>query len=167
MNGQLVYGLFKSRASAADAIDDLKAAKFSMSDLKVLSSEPSPLDDETVFDKRLDSTTRGVISGITGALIGFGVGIYSGKQVLPGLSSMTIAAPILTALLGIGVGGALGALFSYFFDLQTARAKTKVSRRFKSGGFLIFADTSDARLASLAQAILKKNHAQQISVSPV
>ena len=117
MSSKSVYAVFSSRACAANALDELKAAEFTDKDLKILYSPASNQSevDKAAVESEFHSTSVGLTTGaMFGALTGLISGIILTPQLLPGLSSIIMAGPVLLAIIGAGVekglGGMTGAL---------------------------------------------------------
>src|SRR6478609_4429946 len=104
-----VFCTVKSIVQAEEVVARLKAAGFTARDLSVL-----VLDSAGTKKFAVDNETKapeGAAAGAgTGALLGGGLGWLAGIGALavPGLGPLIAAGPIMAALAGAGVGGAVG-----------------------------------------------------------
>ncbi len=107
-----VFGIYSTRASVENAVDQLVRAGFPSSDISVLLPESlgGPKDIGTV---KATKAPEGTAAGVTtGGIIGGAIGVLAGVGMLaiPGLGPFIAAGPIMAGLAGLGVGGAVGGL---------------------------------------------------------
>src|ERR1700730_8181498 len=104
-----VFGIYKSVGEAERAVDRLGAAGFSNNDISVLLPDTKS-SKEFAHEKNTkapEGTTTGVTTGgIVGGTLGLLAGI--GALAIPGLGPFIAAGPIMGALAGLGIGGAVG-----------------------------------------------------------
>src|SRR5437764_7365894 len=110
-----VYGIFRSRDQAENAVDRLIAAGFRTEDVSVLLPENVGTKDfahEKNTKAPEGATTGAVTGGIVGGTLGWLAGI--GALAIPGVGPFIAAGPIMAALGGAavvgGAGGIVGAL---------------------------------------------------------
>src|ERR1700735_4393489 len=106
-----VFGIYQNEKQAERTVDDLLAAGFSSDALSVLLP-----DNQSTKDFAHDKSTKapeGTTAGVaTGGVIGGTLGLLAGIGVLaiPGVGPLIAAGPIMAALAGLGVGGAVGGI---------------------------------------------------------
>src|SRR5580704_13910215 len=104
-----VFGIYTDRSSVDRAVEAFKAAGFSNNDVSALFREKQGTEDfaHEKSTKAPEGATTGRAS--TGALLGGGLGWLAGIGALaiPGLGPFIAAGPIMAALAGAGVGGAV------------------------------------------------------------
>jgi uncharacterized membrane protein len=100
------FGIFRSQFSLEVAIESLKNQGFRSSDISVLLPRSE-------YREKTTKAPEGAATGATsGAIVGAGLGWLAGIGALaiPGVGPLIAAGPILAALAGVGVGGALGGM---------------------------------------------------------
>jgi hypothetical protein len=143
-----VFGIYSTRASVENAVDQLVRAGFPSSDISVLLPESlgGPKDIGTV---KATKAPEGTAAGVTtGGIIGGAIGVLAGVGMLaiPGLGPFIAAGPIMAGLAGLGVGGAVGGLAGALIGMGIPEfeAKRYVGRLQKGGILLsVHCDTSD------------------------
>ena len=104
-----VFGLYPTVQRAESAVDELVASGFSNADVSVLMADNQGSkfahQKET---KAPEGTATGVAAGGIGGALGLLAGI--GALAIPGVGPFIAAGPIMGALAGLGVGGAIGRL---------------------------------------------------------
>src|ERR1700724_1309589 len=104
-----VFGIAKSESQAIAIADQLKSAGFSANDVSVLFPDKQGTKDfaHEQHTKAPEGATAGAGGGaVLGGALGWIVGI--GALAIPGLGPFIAAGPIMAALAGAGVGGAVG-----------------------------------------------------------
>ena len=108
---KVVLGIYKTRSEVESAVDALKMDGFSTSDVSVLMPDSAGSQDfaHTKATKAPEGATTGAS---TGAVIGGALGLLAGVGALaiPGIGPFIAAGPIMAALAGAGVGGAIGGI---------------------------------------------------------
>src|SRR5450432_3834582 len=106
-----VFGIYKNGAEAERAVDLIGDAGFSYNDISVLLPDQQS-SREFAHEKNTkapEGTTTGVAAGgAIGGTLGLLAGI--GALAIPGVGPFIAAGPIMAALAGLGVGGAVGGL---------------------------------------------------------
>jgi hypothetical protein len=87
-----------------------------------------------------------------------------GALAIPGLGPFIAAGPIMAALAGAGVGGAVGGIGGALIGMGIPEYEAKrYEGRVKDGGILLSVHTDISDLAKQAKEILKRTGAQDIS----
>src|SRR5678815_6096887 len=106
-----VFGLYPTVERAEQAVDELVNVGFSNGDVSVLMADNQGSKDfaHERQTQAPEGTTTGVAAGGTiGGTLGLLAGI--GALAIPGVGPLIAAGPIMGALAGLGVGGAVGGL---------------------------------------------------------
>src|SRR3979411_1029511 len=104
-----VYGIYRDRNHAEDAVDALVDNGFRSEDISVLM--PENVGTKDFAHEKHTKAPEGVTTGAgTGAVVGGTLGLLAGIGALaiPGLGPFIAAGPIMGALAGAGTGGAVG-----------------------------------------------------------
>jgi len=104
-----VIGIVDSRAATETIVNRLRVAGFSGDNISVLMPDKSGTKDfaHEHATKAPEGTTVGVgVGGLAGGTVGFLAGI--GALAIPGIGPLVAAGPIMAALSGAAVGGAVG-----------------------------------------------------------
>ncbi len=106
-----IFCTIKNSADAAHVVDRLKTAGFSASDISVLMPDKQGTKDFAV-DNETKSPEGATIGAGTGAVLGGGLGWLAGIGALaiPGVGPLIAAGPIMAALSGVALGGAVGGI---------------------------------------------------------
>lgn len=159
-----VYGIYKTRFAAENAVEKLKEQSFRNSDISVLFSSP---DTNKEFahqnsTKAPEGAATGTAAGATlGGVLGWLAGI--GSLAIPGVGPLIAAGPIMGALAGAGVGGTLGGIVGALIGIGIPEYEARrYEGRVKEGGVLlsVHADTQD--WATTAKRILEETGAEDI-----
>ena len=104
-----VFGIYTTRRSVENAVDSLKIDGFRNTDISVLLPENEGTKD-FAHEKQTKAPEGAAAGAGTGAILGGTLGWLTGIGALaiPGLGPFVAAGPIMAALAGVGVGGALG-----------------------------------------------------------
>ncbi|KQY21673.1 general stress protein [Rhizobium sp. Root483D2] len=157
-----VTGLFDNYSDATSAVDQLKAAGISDSDISIVSnnSDGRYNDDDNDNDVAEDAGTGAgigaAVGGVGGLLTGLGIMAIPGvgPVVAAGWLAATAAGAVAGAVVGGAAGGIVGALTESGVDERDAHVYAEGVRR---GGTLVTAKVDDAR-ATEAEAILKRSN---------
>ncbi len=172
-----VFGIYPNYLSAELAVDSLRAANFRNTDISVLFPEhtsavnqpadsvaqPPGMEIVETITKAPQAATTGTGSGaVIGGTLGWLAGI--GALVIPGIGPFIAAGPVVAALAGAGVGGALGgiggALLGFGISEVHARA---YAGRVGSGGILLSVHCDDEEWSRRAQEVMQRTGAEDIS----
>ena len=162
-----VFGIYPQQTGLEAGVDALRLAGFSNSDISVL----FPTNEGTrdfAHEKNTKAPEGVTVGASTGALLGGGLGWLAGIGALaiPGLGPIIAAGPIMAALAGVGVGGALGGLTGALIGLGVPEYEAKrYEGRVKDGGILLSVHSDTAGEVVRAKEILEQTGAQDISSS--
>jgi hypothetical protein len=103
-----VFGIYKTRAQAEDAVERIETAGFSSNDISVLLPDVQS-SKEFAHEKNTKAPEGTTTGATTGGVVGGTLGLLAGVGALaiPGLGPFIAAGPIMGALAGLGVGGAV------------------------------------------------------------
>src|SRR5207244_8895062 len=106
-----VFGIYPNYASMEGAVDSLRAAAFRNTDVSVLFPENAGTKD-FAHEKGTKAPEGATAGAGTGAVVGGALGWLAGIGALtiPGVGPLVAAGPIMAALAGGGVGGAIGGI---------------------------------------------------------
>jgi len=160
-----VFGIFRSRASAEQAVNELIAAGFRSSDVSVLPPDqkaPRELATEKNTKAPEGATTGAATGGAIGGTLGLLAGV--GALAIPGLGPFIAAGPIMGALAGVGAGAAAGGLIGALVGMGIPEYEAKrYEGRVKDGGILLSVHCDDSDWVSRAKDILKRVGAEDIA----
>jgi hypothetical protein len=160
-----VFGIYADRSSVDHAVEALKAAGFSNSDVSALFPENKGTKD-FAHEKNTKAPEGATTGAGTGALLGGGLGWLAGIGALaiPGLGPFIAAGPIMAALAGAGVGGAIGGLTGALVGMGIPEYEAKrYEGRVKDGGILLSVHSDSSDETKRAKEILERTGAQHIS----
>lgn len=160
-----VFGIFADTASAERAVQALKDAGFSNSDISALFPDKQGTRD-FAHEKNTKAPEGATTGAGTGALLGGGLGWLAGIGALaiPGLGPFIAAGPIMAALAGAGVGGAVGGLTGALIGMGIPEYEAKrYEGRVKDGGILLSVHSDTSEEIKTAKEILERTGAQDIS----
>ena len=162
-----VFGIYKSRSHAENAVNRILEGGFTNNDVSVLLADAQSSKD---FAHEKDTKApEGATAGVTaGGVVGGGLGLLAGIGALaiPGVGPLIAAGPIMGALAGLGVGGAVGGLIGALVGMGIPEYEAKrYEGRVNDGGVLLslHCDTSDE--ISRAKELLKETGAEDIASS--
>ena len=148
-----VVGLYDDVEDARQVIDDLMDAGIRANDINMVAGDPErryatqlPGEDYEAGDGAVDGAVAGgVLGGLTGLLVGVGA------LALPGLGPIVVAGPLISGLVGAGVGaaggGLIGALVSWGVSEEEAEFYLEGVRR---GGTLVAVRTPEEEVDAVA-----------------
>jgi hypothetical protein len=136
---KLVTGLFKTRAAADAAMNDLLEYGFKRDDVSVLMSDATRTK-EFAFETGSKATKGAGIGGAVGGGLGAALAAIAaiGTSVaVPGLG-LVIAGPLAAGLAGAGAGGAAGGLIGWLIGAGIPEQRAKVYEAgLREGGILL------------------------------
>src|SRR5690242_4339095 len=160
-----VYGIYRNRDQAENAVDRLVAAGFRTEDISVLLPENVGTKDfaHEKHTKAPEGTATGATAGgVVGGTLGLLAGI--GALAIPGLGPFIAAGPIMGALAGLGAGGAIGGMVGALAGLGIPEYEAKrYEGRIKSGGILVSVHCDDSEWTRKAKDILERTGAEDVS----
>ncbi|CAN5710969.1 hypothetical protein BH10BDE1_BH10BDE1_03260 [soil metagenome] len=162
-----VFGIFKNRTAVEHAVDELKSAGFSSSDISVLMPKSDSTKD---FAHEKDTKApEGTAAGVTtGAVLGGGLGwlVGIGALAIPGVGPLIAAGPIMAALAGAGVGGAIGGVTGALVGMGIPEYEAKRYEGFvKDGGILLSVHSDNSDETTKAKKILERTGGTDIASS--
>jgi len=161
-----VFGIFKDRAQLENCVEKLKAENFRNNDISVLMPQKSETR-EFAHEKGTKAPEGATIGAGTGAVIGGTLGWLVGAGVIatiPVLGPLVAAGPIMSALAGLGVGGAVGGIGGALVGIGIPEYEAKRYEGYvKNGGILISVHVDDREWGTKAERVLKEAGAQDIS----
>jgi hypothetical protein len=162
-----VFGIYKTRGQAENAVDRILAAGFSNNDISVLLPDNSSTK-EFAHEKNTkapEGATTGVAAGgAVGGTLGLLAGI--GALAIPGVGPLIAAGPIVGALAGLGAGGVVGGLIGALVGMGIPEYEAKrYEGRVKDGGVLLSVHCDTSEEISRAKDRLKATGAEDISSS--
>src|SRR5258707_7773994 len=160
-----VFGIYRDRTSAENAVDVLRQENFRNTDISVLFPENQGTKDfaHEKNTKAPEGAATGASSGaVIGGTLGWLVGI--GALAIPGLGPFIAAGPLLAALAGVGAGGVVGGFTGALIGMGIPEYEAKrYEGRVKTGGVLISVHSDDHHWAQRAKKILEDTGAVDIS----
>jgi len=105
-----VFGIYPNKIAAESAVDRIIASGFSNGDVSVLMSDVETSRD-FAHEKNTKAPEGSAVGVTTGGVVGGTLGLLAGIGALaiPGVGPLVAAGPIMGALAGFVVGGAVGA----------------------------------------------------------
>src|SRR5438874_2726250 len=159
-----VFGIYRDRQQAEQAVDALRSAGFRNSDVSALLPDNVGTKDfaHEKNTKAPEGTTTGATSGaVLGGALGWLAGI--GALAIPGLGPFIAAGPIMGTLAGAGAGGAVGGLIGALVGMGIPEYEAKrYEGRIKEGGILMSVHADNSDWAKKAEEILKQSGAEDV-----
>lgn len=155
-----VTGLFDHYSDASSAVEQLRAAGISDSDISIVSNNSDGRykdnDSDVAEDAGTGAGIGAAVGGVGGLLTGLGIMAIPGvgPVVAAGWLAAMAAGAVAGAVVGGAAGGIVGALTDSGVDERDAHVYAEGVRR---GGTLVTAKVDDAR-ASEAEAILQRSN---------
>jgi len=162
-----VFGIYRDRRHAEQAVDALRAAGFRNSDVSVLLPDnvgTKHFAHEKNTKAPEGATTGAASGGVLGGALGWLAGI--GALAIPGVGPFIAAGPIMGALAGAGVGGAVGGLVGALVGMGIPEYEAKrYEGRVRDGGVLLSVHADNSDWVKRAKDILRDTGADDISSS--
>src|SRR5438876_10849441 len=165
MANTAVFGIYPDRLSTENAVAALKEAQFRNTDISVLFPENQGTKD-FAHEKNTKAPEGAATGASSGAVIGGTLGWLTGIGALaiPGLGPFIAAGPIVAALAGVGVGGAIAGITGALIGMGIPEYEAKrYEGRVKEGGILLSVHCDDSNWTKRAKEILERTGAQDIS----
>jgi hypothetical protein len=165
---QSVLGIYRDRATVADAIAVLNAKGYRPADIAVMLPENTGAKDfgHEKRSKGLEGAAAGsALGAITGAAIGWLVS--SGVVSIASLQPLVAVGTQIAVLAAGGCGGAIGWMIGLFLGMGTPEyvAKRYVGRK-GLGGILLSVHCDDRAWCRRAEKLLRDTGARSISCAP-
>jgi len=165
VTNKAVFGIYSTRGGVESAVDALKAAGFRSKDISVLMPEKESTKEfaHEKHTKAPEGAATGAGSGIViGGALGWLAGI--GALAIPGVGPFIVAGPLMAALAGAGVGGAVGGIAGAFIAMGILEYEAKrYEGRVSKGGMLLSFHSDNSEWVTRAKEILKSTGAEDIS----
>ena len=162
-----VSGIYLTLSDMESGVAALKRVGFTKSAFSILLPESLELSDLVTPDST--KAPAGATTGAgSGAIVGGALGwlAATGGLIVPGLGAFLAAGPLLPALLGIGVGGALGGFAGALIGLGIpATEAEQYERRVRKGGILLSVHYETPEQFKQAKALMEVTGAEDVSVS--
>ena len=137
--GNAVVGLFQDQPSAEAAIQRLKAAGFSESQIGVAvrdREQQQALTEDTGAQAAEGAAKGAVGGGVVGGVVGLLAGV--GALVIPGVGPIVAGGWLASTLAGAGIGAAAGGLIGALVGMGVPEEDARhFERGFKEGGILV------------------------------
>lgn len=162
-----VFGIFDSQAALENTVDNLKLSGFRNTDISVLM--PSPESTKNFAHEKATKAPEGATTGVTGGLavggvLGWLAGV--GALAIPGVGPFIAAGPIVAALAGAGIVGALGGIAGALIGMGIPEYEAKRYESFvKDGGMLLSVHVDNSEFQRKAKDILRAGGAKDIATS--
>src|SRR5262245_61858126 len=160
-----VFGIYRTREQAENAVDALMQAGYRAEDISVLL--PENMGTKDFAHEKGTKAPEGATTGAgTGAVIGGTLGLLAGIGALaiPGLGPFIAAGPIMATLAGVGAGGAAGGLIGGLVGLGIPEYEAKrYEGLVKSGHILLSVHCDNSDWVGKAKDILERTGAENIS----
>jgi len=160
-----VFGIYRDRQHAEQAVDRLRAAGFRNSDVSALLPDNVGTKD-FAHEKNTKVPEGAATGGASGAVLGGALGWLAGIGTLaiPGVGPFIAAGPIMSALAGAGVGGTVGGLIGALVGLGIPEYEAKrYEGRVREGGILLSVHCDNSDWVKRAKEILKETGGQDVS----
>src|SRR5438132_12593391 len=134
-----VFGIYRDRQHAEQAVDALRAAGFRNSDVSVLLPDNVGTKD-FAHEKSTKLPEGAATGGASGAALGGALGWLAGIGALaiPGVGPFIAAGPIMASLAGAGAGAVTGGIVGSLIGLGLPEYEAKrYEGRIKEGGILL------------------------------
>lgn len=160
-----VYGIYRTRPDAENAVDQLLASGFRSEDISVLLQDNVGTKDfaHEKHTKAPEGTATGAVAGgAIGGTLGLLAGI--GALAIPGVGPLIAAGPIMATLAGVGSGGVVGGLIGALAGMGIPEFEAKrYEGRIKEGGILLSVHCDNSEWVNRAKDLLKRTGADDIA----
>jgi Protein of unknown function (DUF3341) len=162
-----VFGIYSDYAGVERAVDALKTAGYRNTDISVLFPENAGTKDfaREKGTKAPEGATAGAATGaVLGGAMGWLAGI--GALAIPGVGPFIAAGPIVAALAGAGVGGAVAGIAGALIGMGIPEYEAKrYEGRVKKGGILLSVHSDSSDWTKKAKEILERTGAEDVASS--
>ena len=160
-----VFGIYRDRTQAEQAVDELINNGFRAEDISVLMPDNVGTKD---FAHKKDTkapegaTTGGVVGGAIGGTLGLLAGI--GALAIPGVGPFIAAGPIMGALAGVGTGGVVGGIIGALVGMGIPEYEAKrYEGMIKEGGILMSVHCDNSDWVKRGKEVLERTGATDVS----
>ena len=163
-NKKLVTGLFKTRAAAETAVDEILRNGYGRQDISVVMSDATrakhfalETGTQAAEGAGLGAAAGGTIGAIVAAIAAAGTNL-----IIPGLG-LVVAGPLAAALAGLGAGGAAGGLIGAMIGAGVPEHRAKAYESgLKAGGILIGIESRSDAEVKVLEKILENCGAEDV-----
>jgi hypothetical protein len=159
-----VFGLYRDRSHAEQAVDTLLDAGFRSEDISVLM--PDNVGTKDFAHEKNTKAPEGAATGATsGAVIGGTLGLLAGigSLAIPGVGPFIAAGPIMGALAGAGTGGVVGGILGALIGMGIPEYEAKrYEGMVKKGKVLLSVHADNSDWVGRAKDVLKQTGAEDI-----
>jgi hypothetical protein len=160
-----VFGIYSTYEGVESAVDTLKSAGFRNTDISVLF--PENVGTKDFGHEKGTKAPEGASAGAaTGALLGGTLGWLAGIGALaiPGVGPFIAAGPIMAALAGAGVGGAVAGIAGALIGMGIPEYEAKrYEGRLRKGGILLSVHSDNSEWTKKAKEILERTGAEDVA----
>jgi hypothetical protein len=160
-----VFAIYSTRAGAEHGAEMLLSSGFSTSDISVLF--PENLGSKEIGTEKSTKAPEGTAVGAgSGAVIGGTLGLLAsiGALAIPGIGPLIAAGPIVAALAGVGVGGAVGGFAGALIGMGIPEYEAKrYEGRLQRGGILLSVHCETSEEIKRAKSVLEATRAEDVS----
>jgi hypothetical protein len=160
-----VFGIYSTRSDVETAAELLSRSGFPVSDISVLL--PESLGTRDIGTEKSTKAPEGATTGAgSGAVLGGTLGLLAviGALAIPGVGPLIAAGPIMAALAGMGVGGAVGGVTGALIGMGIPEYEAKrYEGRVAKGGILLSVHCDTSEEIDRAKQILERSGAENIS----
>jgi hypothetical protein len=160
-----VFGIYRSRERAEQAVDMLTANGFRSTDISVLMAENVGTKD-FAHEKGTKAPEGAATGAGAGVVVGGTLGLLAGIGALaiPGVGPLIAAGPIMGALAGAGAVGVAGGIVGALVGMGIPEYEAKrYEGRVKSGQILLSVHCDNSEWVSRAKEILERSGGEDIS----
>jgi len=160
-----VYGIYRTRPDAENAVDEFLVSGFRSEDISVLLQDNVGTKDfaHEKHTKAPEGTATGAVAGCAiGGTLGLLAGI--GALAIPGVGPLIAAGPVMATLAGVGSGGVVGGLIGALAGMGIPEFEAKrYEGRIKEGGILISVHCDNSEWVNRAKDLLKRTGGEDIA----
>lgn len=163
MKKNAAFAVFKERSEVDQAFNELRTEGFRPDEVSVVLPEHGGARDFAASDHMTRITQGAITGGGTGLLVGLGLGLLAGYNVLP-LVILAPFNPLMGALLVGFFGLILGAASGALVGIGTpAKASERYAAYLDDGGILVSVHVEDSERAKRVMEILERNRGTDIT----
>ena len=162
-----VYGVYSDRKDVERAVERLREANFSSSDVSVVFPDRD-MNKEFALEKNTKAPEGALAGGSAGLVVGGALGWLAGIGTLaiPGIGPLLAAGPIVAAIAGAGVGSAIGGIAGALVGLGVPEIEAKrYEEEIKRGRILVSVHCESVRMAQIARQILEDAGGKDVFLS--
>jgi len=162
-----VFGIYRTREQASNAVDSLRESGFRNTDISALLPENVGTKD-FAHEKNTKAPEGAATGGVSGAVLGGALGwlVGIGALAIPGVGPFIAAGPIMASLAGAGAGAVTGGVVGSLVGLGLPEYEAKrYEGRIKEGGILLSVHCDSSDWVKRAKEVLEQTGAADIASS--